>query len=89
MARDSEMVAKVTAAMEMNPFTLETPTSINIISTGHCADNDVRDNLIHVKELGLQALSDSIADDHNRCPTEDLKTRMQGERSLNTSRLVL
>ena len=49
----------------------------------------MNDNLISVKELGLQALSDSIADDQNRCPTEYLKTRMQVERSLNISRLVL
>ena len=39
----------------------------------------MKDNLINVKELSLQALSDSIADDHNLCPTEDLKTRMQVE----------
>ena len=49
----------------------------------------MKDNLINVKELNLQALSDSIADDHNRCPTEDLKSRMQVERSLNINRLVL
>ena len=54
--------------MEMNPFTVETTTLINM-STGNCADNDVKDNLINVKELSLQALSASIADDHNRCPT--------------------
>ena len=59
------------------------------MSTGHCADNDVKDNLMNVKELGLHALSDSIADYHNRCLTEDLKTRMQIERSLNICRLVL
>ena len=67
VARDSEMFVKVIAAMEMNPFT----------SIGHCADNDEKDYLIYVNQLGLQALSDSITDDHNRCPTEDLKTRMQ------------
>ena len=49
----------------------------------------MKDNLINVKELSLQALSDSIADDHDRCPTEDLKSRMQVERSLNINRLVL
>ena len=49
----------------------------------------MKDNLINVKELNLQALSDSIADDHNRCPTEDLKSRMRVERSLNINRLVL
>ena len=49
----------------------------------------MKDNLINVKELSLQALSDSIADDHNRCPTEDMKSRMQVERRLNINRLVL
>ena len=88
VARDSEMSVKVTAAMEMNPFTAET-TNLISMSTGHCADNGVTDDLINVKEMGLQALSDSIADDHNRCPTEGLKTRMQVERSLNITRLVL
>ena len=87
VARDSEMVVIVTAAMEMNHFTVETTNVINM-STGHCTDNDVKGNLINVKVLGLQALSDPTADDQNRCPTEDLKTRMQVERSLNFSRLV-
>ena len=49
----------------------------------------MKDNLINVKELSLQALSDSIADAHNRCPTEDLKSRMHVGRSLNINRLVL
>ena len=48
----------------------------------------MKDNLINVTELSLQVLSDSIADDHNRCPTEYLKSRMQVERSLNINRLV-
>ena len=50
MARDSEMVVKVTAGM--NPFTVETTHVINM-STGHRADNDVKDNFIHLKEMGL------------------------------------
>ena len=45
MARDSEMVVKVAAGMDMNPFTVETTNVINV-STGHRADNDVKDNLI-------------------------------------------
>ena len=49
----------------------------------------MKDNLINVKELGLQALSDSTADDQNRCPTADLTTSMQVERSINISWLVL
>ena len=57
MARNSEMVVKVTTGMEMNPFTVETTNVINM-STGHCADNYVKGNLINVKEMGLQALSD-------------------------------
>ena len=88
VARDSEMVVKVTAAMDMNSFTAETTNLINM-ETGHCADNDVKDNLINVKELSLQALSDSIADDHNRCRADDLKSRMQVERSININRMVL
>ena len=46
--RDS---VKVKAAMEMNTFTAETTYMINTPS-GHCADNDVKDNLINVKEHG-------------------------------------
>ena len=38
--------------MEMNTFTAETTNVINM-STGHCADNDVKYNLITVKELCL------------------------------------
>ena len=70
MARDSEMVVKVTTCMDMNHFTVETTNVINM-STGHRADNDVKDNIIHVKGMGLQALSGPTADDQNRCPTED------------------
>ena len=73
MSSDSEMVVKVTAAMEMNHFTVETTHVINM-STGHRADNDVKDNLINVKEIGLQELSDPTADAQNRFPTEDLNT---------------
>ena len=49
----------------------------------------MKDNLINVKVLSLQALSVSVADDQNLCPTEDLKTRMQVERSIYISLLVL
>ena len=38
----------------MNPFTVQTTNVINM-STGHYADNDVKDNLINAKQLGLQA----------------------------------
>ena len=51
VARDSEMFVKVTAVVEMNPFTVETINVINM-STGHCADNDVKDNLIQCDEQG-------------------------------------
>ena len=75
VAMNSEMVVKITALMEMNHFTVET-TNLIKTSIGHCADNAVKDDLINVKELGLQALSDSVVDDQTRCPTEDLKTRI-------------
>ena len=42
------MVVKVTSAMEINHFTVEN-TNLTNMSTGHCADNDVKDNLINVK----------------------------------------
>ena len=58
---------KLKAAMKTNTFTAETTHLIHM-STGNCADNEVKDNLINVKELSLQSLSDSIADDQNRCP---------------------
>ena len=60
--------------MDMNTSTVET-TQLNVINmpTGHCAENDVKDNLINVKEMGLRELSDPTADDQNRCPTEDLQ----------------
>ena len=48
--------------MEMNTFT----ATITHLVNWHCADNDVKDSLINEKERGLQALSDSIADDQNR-----------------------
>ena len=47
--RDS---VKVKAAMEMNTFTSETTFYMINTSYGPCADNDVNDNLINVKEQG-------------------------------------
>ena len=41
VARDSEMVVKAMAAMEVNPLIVETTNLINM-PTGHCADNDVK-----------------------------------------------
>ena len=70
---DSEMVVKVTAVMETNPFTTTTTHLINI-STGQCADDAVKDNLIRVKELGLQALSDSISGDQQKTTVVRLNT---------------
>ena len=72
-ARDSEMVVKVTAVMETNHFTITTQTLINI-STGQCADNAVKDNLIRVKELGLPAVSDSISGDQQKTTVVGMKT---------------
>ena len=72
--RDSEMIVKVMAAMETNPFTATTTSLINI-STGQCAEPAVKDHLINVKELGLRALSESISGDQkedNHCATEDI-----------------
>ena len=45
---------EVKAAMEMNTCS----TNLIYMTTGHCTDNDVKDNLINLKQLGLQALSD-------------------------------
>ena len=73
VATDSEMVVKVTAVMETNPFTTTTTNLINI-STGQCADNGEKDNLIRVKELGLQVLSVSISGNQKKTTVVRLKT---------------
>ncbi|KAL3045297.1 hypothetical protein OYC64_013541 [Pagothenia borchgrevinki] len=66
--RDAEMVVKVMAAVETNPYTTATPSLINI-STGECADPTVKDNLTSVKAVGLKALSESLSseEEEDKC----------------------
>ncbi|KAJ4932499.1 hypothetical protein JOQ06_010919 [Pogonophryne albipinna] len=71
--RDAEMVVKVMAAVETNPFTTATPSLINI-STGECADPTVKDNL-SVKAVGLKALSESLSSDQKKTSVEDGRMR--------------
>ena len=58
VTKNANMVLKVMAAMDTNPFTATTPALINI-ATGQCADPEVKDHLLNVKEIGHKALSDS------------------------------
>ena len=62
VTRDAEMVVKVMAAVETNPFTTASTSLINI-STGQCADSTVKDNLTSVKVIGLKALAESLSND--------------------------
>ena len=49
---DAELVVKVMAAVETNPFTVKTSSMINI-ATGQCGDSTVKEDLLAVKELGV------------------------------------
>ncbi|XP_030833483.1 uncharacterized protein LOC105441519 [Strongylocentrotus purpuratus] len=60
VTRDAEMVIKVMAAVETNPFSATTTSLINV-ATGQCADCKVKDNLTSVKQIGLDALSKSLS----------------------------
>ena len=71
--RDAEMVVKVMAAVETNPFTTATPSLINIY-TGECADATVKDNLTSVKADGLKALSESLSSDQKKTSVVKLNT---------------
>ena len=71
--RDAEMVVKVMAAVETNPFTTATPSLINI-STGECADPTVKDNMTSVKAVGLKALSESLSSDQKKTSVVKLNT---------------
>ena len=87
--RDAEMVVKVMAAVETNPFTTATPSLINI-STGECADATVKDNLTSVKAVGLKALSESLSSDQKKTSVVKLNTfhtqnRMKPKKSGKTS----
>lgn len=73
VARDIEMVLKVIAAIETNPFATTMPALTNI-STGQRADPEVQDQLTNVKEVGLRALSDSIVGDQRKTAVVRLKT---------------
>ena len=65
VTKDANMVLKVMAAVDTNPFTATMPTLINI-ATGQCADPEVKYNLLNVKEIGHKALSDSISGGHKK-----------------------
>ena len=60
VTKDANMVLKVMAAMDTNPFTATTPALSNI-ATGQCADPEVKNHLFNVKEIVHKALSDSIS----------------------------
>jgi len=59
VARDAEIVLKVIAAIDTNPFSA-TMTALVNISTGQLADPVVQEHLRGVNQLGLKALSCSI-----------------------------
>ena len=61
------------AAKDTNPFTATTPALINI-ATGQCADPEVKDHLLNVKEVGHKALSDSISGGQKKTTGVRLKT---------------
>ncbi|XP_033935957.1 uncharacterized protein [Pseudochaenichthys georgianus] len=67
---DAEMVVKVMAAVETNPFT----TALINISTGECADATVKDNLTSVKAIGLKALSELLSSDQKKACAVKLNT---------------
>ena len=73
VARDAEMVLKVIAAIDTNPFSA-TMTALVNISTGQHADPVVQEHLTGVKELGLKALSSSISGDQKKTFIVKLKT---------------
>lgn len=95
VTRDAEMVFKVMAAVETNPFTAATPSLINI-STGQCADSTVKDNLTSVKVLGLKALSESLSSDQkktsivklNTFHTQNTKPNKSGGKLLHLARVT-
>ena len=65
VTKDANMVLKVMAAMDTNPFTATMPALINI-ETGQCADPEVKYHLLNVKEICHKALSDSILGGHKK-----------------------
>ena len=73
VARDAEMVQKVIAAIDTNPFSA-TMTALVNISTGQHADPVVQEHLTGVKELGLEVLSSSISGDEKKTTIVKLKT---------------
>lgn len=70
--RDAEMVVKVMAAAETNPFTAITPSLINIL-TGQC-DSTVMDNVTNVKVIGLKAMFESLSSDQKKISVVRLHT---------------
>lgn len=73
VAIDAEMVMKVMAAMENNPFTATLTTLVNI-SIGQHAEPEVQEHLNSVQVLGLYALLDVIAARDQKNTVVKLKT---------------
>ncbi|KAK1901877.1 O-methyltransferase cnsE [Dissostichus eleginoides] len=70
--RDAEMLVKIMAAVETNPFTTAATFLINI-STGECADPTVKDNLTGLKALS-ESLSESLSSDQKKTSVVKLNT---------------
>jgi len=75
VARDGEIVLKVIAAIDTNPFSATMTALVNRpISTKQHADPVVQEHITGVKELGLNALSCSIYGDQKKTKVVKLKT---------------
>ena len=73
--RDTEMVIKVMAALQTNPFTVTTSSLVNIQYQPDCVlIPQSWGDLIGVKELGLKALCESLSSDQKKTNIVKLKT---------------
>ena len=70
---DTDLVKQIMASIETNPFTAST-SSLKNISTGQCAESAVEKDLLGVKKLGLEALSDSLSSDQKKKSKVKLNT---------------
>ena len=59
VAQDNQLVIKMVAAIEANPYTSNSANLINIV-TGQCADETVKNHLAYVRELGTKVLSKAL-----------------------------
>ena len=66
VTKDINLVRNTMASVEFNPFTCDSPHLLNV-ATGEVTEKEVRYDLTHIREIGLDALQKTITSTQKKC----------------------